>query len=183
MRIIAGDKRGLRLNSPVGRDVRPTKDNVKEAVFGSIQFSIQGASFLDLFSGSGGIGIEALSRGASFVCFADNSRESLDIVNKNIESAGYTDDALVLFGDYSTVVIKLSGRYRFDFVYIDPPYAASLYDDVLNCISENNILNEDAVVILESDEELFPATRKFEIIKKKRYGNCHITYMRFVNNE
>lgn len=183
MRIIAGEKRGLRLNSPIGRDVRPTKDNVKEAVFGSIQFSIQGASFLDLFSGTGGIGIEALSRGASFVCFADNSRESLGVVNKNIESAGYTDDALVMCGDYSTVIVKLSGKYRFDYVYIDPPYSASLYHDVLNCISENDILNKDAVIILESDEELFPSLSKFEIIKKKRFGKCHITYMRFIDNE
>lgn len=183
MRIIAGEKRGLRLISPSGHDVRPTKDNVKEAVFGSIQFSIQDASFLDLFSGTGSIGIEALSRGASFVCFADNSRESLGVVNKNIESAGYTDDSLVLFGDYSTVITKLSGRYRFDFVYIDPPYAASLYDDVLICISENDILSEKAVLILESDEELFSAVDTFKIIKKKRYGKCHITYMRYVDNE
>ena len=183
MRIIAGEKRGLRLYSPEGRDVRPTKDNVKEAVFGSIQFSIRGARFLDLFSGTGGIGIEALSRGASFVCFADSNRESLAVIKKNIEYADYSEKSLVLQGDFRTVIARLSGGCKFDFVYIDPPYAASLYDDVLTCLSVNDILSKDAVIIVESDEEFTSEIKKYEIIKKKRYGKCHIAYMRLIDYE
>src|SRR5512147_404851 len=125
MRITGGTGRGRRLKVPAGPRVRPTSDKVKQALFNIIGSRIEGATFLDLFAGAGGIGIEALSRGAGRVAFVDDSRESLKIIRSNVEQAGFADHrALLVFSKVESFLKKPSGPY--DFIFLDPPYAMEL---------------------------------------------------------
>ena len=122
MRIISGEKRGLQLVSPPGKDVRPTHDKVREALFGRLQFSVPDTAFLDLFAGSGAVGIEALSRGAKHAVFCDKSDASLYVVRENIKKAGYGDKSTVVRGDYLRIIESFKNKYKFDIVFIDHTY-------------------------------------------------------------
>ena len=184
MRIIAGEKRGLRLEAPDDNSIRPTSDKVREAVFGSIQFGIADKLFLDLFSGSGAVGIEALSRGASFVYFSESSRRSAALIEKNIKKIGYEDRCRILLNDYRANLLFLSGKKVFDYVYADPPYADAQYSEILSELAKTGTVDDRSVVILESDHELdIDNDSCFEIFKKKKYGKTHISFVRYKCNE
>lgn len=124
MRVITGQAKGKRLSTLEGNDVRPTPERVKEAVFSAIQFELEGRSFLDLFAGSGQMGIEALSRGATFCLFADVNPAAAETVQANLAHAGFADRAKVIRGDYAAVLAGLDRT--FDFIFLDPPYNAGL---------------------------------------------------------
>ena len=126
MRVITGTARGRRLKTPEGMDIRPTTDNVKESIFNIIQFDIEGRRVLDLFAGTGQLGIECLSRGASEVVFIDSSRDAVKIVKDNLKTCGF--NAPVLQMD-AVNYIKACGR--FDLIIVDPPYDSPVYDTVL----------------------------------------------------
>ena len=176
MRVITGQARGRRLISPEGYDVRPTTDKVKESLFNIIQFRLSGAVVLDLFAGSGQLGIEALSRGAEKAVFVDSSRKSLDVVKKNIELCKFTSIAQTHLLD-ATAFLR-TNREKFDIVILDPPYHKNLCISALELLGD--AVNEDNVVICEtqSDEDLPEAVGSFIIDRVYSYSSIKLTVYR-----
>lgn len=170
MRIIAGDYKGRRLNAPMDRSVRPTADKVKEALFSILADRIWGSRVLDLFSGTGNLGIEALSRGADFCVFADNSRESLRLIRSNIEHCKAEEGARVVAGDYKKTLMNLGEE--FDLILLDPPYGKGYLDECFALIREHGVLAEDGVIVAEhrKEEKMPEELYGFQKIKERRYG-------------
>lgn len=168
MRIIAGKYKRTNLSTLEGEQTRPTKDMVKEALFDALQVN-EGESFLDLFSGSGSIGIEAISRGASLVIFNDNNKKAVEIIESNLEKIH--EQARVLNLDYKECLFKLKND-SFDYIFIDPPYAFLEYDNVFNLINEYNLLNDNGRIIVEvkKDTELSDLYFNYVKYKEKKYG-------------
>lgn len=169
MRVVAGKHRSRPLISPKNRDVRPTTDMVKESIFNIIQNDVIGSKFLDLFAGSGAIGIEAISRGADIVVFADNNKESINIIKQNLQML--KEDAQVIFGDYEYTLSRLKNT-KFDIIFLDPPYENKNIENILQKIKENNVLEESGIVIFESlyDKNFDKNVSGYNIIKSKKYG-------------
>ena len=161
------------MKSPAGEDVRPTADHVKEALFNILQFDLEGRRVLDLFAGSGQLGIEALSRGAREVVFTDSSRDSVALVRDNLKRCGFS--ATVFQTD---ALAYLQRGEKFDIIFIDPPYDAGLYDPVLERINAVDNLNEGGIIICESRAkeilpELFPPYR---MLRRRQYGSMALTF-------
>ena len=176
MRVITGSARGRKLLTLEGEDVRPTTDRVKEAVFSSIQFEIEGRDFIDVFAGSGQMGIEALSRGAASAVFIDRDRTAVQIVKDNLKTCGLS--GTVLCGD-SLSYLRSCGK--FDLIFVDPPYDSGLYDDVLQTINQVDILSEGGIIIVEARREtpLSDMTAPYRALREYRYGKVKIcTYTR-----
>lgn len=177
--MIAGTARSLKLKTPAGNDVRPTTDRIKETLFNIINPYIYGCNFLDLFSGSGGIGIEALSRGAERAVFVDNSPVSIACINENIVHVGFTEKANVLRSDAVNAVSKLhyEGK-RFDIIFLDPPYDKLLEKDVLESLIQFPLLNDDGIIIVEASADTefdYLDSSCLEVFRVKSYGsNKHV---------
>lgn len=154
MRIITGEYKGRKLESPKDNSIRPTTDKVKEAIFSIIAFDVPGAVCVDLFAGTGNLGLEALSRGAARCYFGDKSRESLALVRKNIAICGAQDKSIVMAGEYQKVLSSI--REKADIFFLDPPYRDGLMQDCISLITENELLAEDGIIIAEhgKDEKL-----------------------------
>ena len=150
MRIIAGKYKGIRLTSPKDETVRPTTDRIKETVFNILvsRYSVENTDVLDLFCGSGALGLEAASRGAKSVVFADASADSIKLTKENI--AKTKSDFEVIRGDFRSTVKKLRGR-KFGIVFVDPPYKAGFYDEVIAAISDYELLDDGGVIVAECD--------------------------------
>lgn len=172
MRVITGTAKGRRLQEPKDASVRPTTDMVKEAIFSIIQFDVPGRRVLDLFAGTGQLGIEALSRGARECVFVDNSPASLALVRKNLETCRM--QAQVVRSD---ALAYLSRCGKFDLVLIDPPYGAGLYNDALNSLFVFDILNDGGIILVESprNEPLPEAAAPYERGKSYHYGKISLT--------
>ncbi len=184
MRVIAGRCRSLQLKTPPGLDVRPTTDRIKETLFNIINNRIYDCTFLDLFCGSGAIGIEALSRGASKAVFVDNSQVSLDYTKANLVHTKLIDDAVIIKNDCVSVVSRLASmNMKFDVIFMDPPYNKSLEEEVIKEIIKYDILDEDGIIIAEaSSDTLFDyiAGSGYEVSREKSYGsNKHV----FINKQ
>lgn len=184
MRIITGKARGKALCTLQGERTRPTAEKVKEAVFSAIQFDIEGRTVLDLFAGSGQMGLEALSRGASRAVFIDESREAMDIVKQNARTTGFFDLSHFLVSDYRNYLRKAKGGERFDIVFIDPPYAERIAADAVSRVLRADMAKRGTLFILESEEEdvfaCAPALADaFETVKVKKYGRTWIHILRF----
>lgn len=185
MRIITGKARGKVLKTLEGEATRPTSEKVKEAVFSAIQFDIEGRSFLDLFAGSGQMGLEALSRGARSATFIDASADAMAIVKENAKKTGFFEVSHFLTSDYRNYIRKAAGRDIFDIVFIDPPYAQRCAGEATERLVKASLLAPAALVITESEEEDVFAEReelraRFEVVKSKKYGRAYITILRFV---
>lgn len=176
MRIITGEARGKKLLSPEGEAVRPTPDRVKEALFNILQFQIEGRRFLDLFAGSGQIGLEAVSRGAECAVFVDASKKSVNMIEKNIEATGFAERARVYHAD-SVMFIKHVPQ-KFDVIFIDPPYKSGLIEKVLPDAA--GAVNAGGTVICEHplDEALPESAGTLIKIKDYRYGKIVLTSYR-----
>ena len=148
MRVITGIARGRKLQPLEGKDVRPTTDKVKESVFSIIQFQIQGRVFLDLFSGSGQIGIEALSRGAKKAYLVDQSIKSIRVIEQNVKTTGFEESATVVRQDAQSFL--LSARENFDIAYLDPPFDKGIIDEVLPLVATK--MNKGGVILCECGE-------------------------------
>jgi 16S rRNA (guanine966-N2)-methyltransferase len=146
MRVTGGIGRGQRLKVPTGDSVRPTSDKVKQALFNILGQKVEAAVFLDLFAGAGGIGIEALSRGASRVIFVDDSRGSLSVIKQNLEQTGFGDRAEAVFSKAETFLKKPSGPY--DIVFLDPPYAEEM-QPLLERLAVAGVLKPDSIIVAE----------------------------------
>lgn len=176
MRVITGIARGKRLVTPDGKDVRPTSDKVKEALFSALQFDIEGRRVLDLFAGSGQLGIEALSRGAKSATFVDNSKASISIIKKNLELTGLTENSKVYTADYSSFIAMC--RDTFDIIFLDPPYEEGLLlpaiKAVLPLMSDFGILVCEYPPHVEIPEEI----GGISIYRTYRYGKINIAIYR-----
>ncbi len=148
MRVITGSARGRKLKTPEGMDIRPTTDNVKESLFNILQFDIEGRRVLDLFAGTGQLGIECLSRGAREVVFIDHSRDAVKIIRENLKTCGFA--APVLQQD---ALSYLNGCGSFDLILVDPPYDAELYEPVLEKINSIDILSDGGIILCEARRE------------------------------
>lgn len=171
LKIITGTAKGRNIKTLEGEATRPTSERIKEAMFSSIQFDIENRRVLDLFAGSGQLGLEALSRGAASVMFIDSSREAMEIVKENVKTTGL-GPAKYLVSDARNYIRKASGREVFDLVFIDPPYATECCSDAMRKLADGGMLAKGALVVLESgteqiDPDAFP---DFELTKTKQYG-------------
>lgn len=176
MRVITGSARGRRLATREGNAVRPTPENVKEALFSMIQFEIEGRRVLDLFAGSGQLGIEALSRGASEAVFVDESKESAKIVQQNVETCGFQDAARIENMDFAAYLMR-NGK-PFDLAFLDPPYRTGLLQKALPMTAER--MNPGGTIVCEnpSDEEMPETAGSFQRISSHRYGKIILTLYR-----
>ena len=172
LRIITGTAKGKKLITLEGEATRPTSDRIKEAVFSSIQFDLENRRVLDLFAGSGQLGLEALSRGAASAFFTDSAREAVEIVKKNAAVCGFSDKCKYLVSDWRNYIRKASGREKFDLVFIDPPYSMECCADALERLEKSELLADGAIVVLESGTEEIDSSafRNFECIKSTHYG-------------
>ena len=179
MRIIAGKANRKALITLPGEEItRPTIERVKEGMFSAIQFEIQGKRVLDLFSGCGQIGLEAVSRGAESAVLIDASVDAIEIIKKNAKSTGLMKQCRISRMDYSEYLKSAANKEKFDIVFLDPPYAKDMKAEILKKLTRANILNDGAIVVCEtnvdfaSDEEnVYNLTFK----KKYRYGKVFVT--------
>ena len=165
MRVISGTVRGKRLKEPSDYSIRPTTDMVKEALFNIIQFDIEGRRVLDLFAGTGQLGIECLSRGAASVTFVDQSKESVAIVKRNLKTCGF--EARVVQTDS---IGFLSRADKYDIILLDPPYATNLLDKALEIINSVDILSEGGIIVCESGREKSMPDMNLPYFKRKEYN-------------
>ena len=172
LKIITGIAKGRILKTLEGEATRPTSERIKEAMFSSIQFDIEDRRVLDLFAGSGQLGLEALSRGAASCTFIDSSREAMDIVKANVAALGFMKSSKYLVGDWRNYIRKVSGRDKFDLVFIDPPYAMECCSDAMRRLADGGVLARGAIVVLESGTEKIEAESfaDFELTKSREYG-------------
>jgi len=177
MRVISGRAKGTGLFSPQGKSVRPTSDYVKENLFNMIGDEVRGARFLDGFAGSGAVGIEALSRGASFAVFVDSSQKAIDLVKRNLEKTRLGGDARVIKGEIHSVVKKFDEE-RFDIIFLDPPYFEDYALGVLDAVMEAGILDEHGQIIIEAGADTHtPHHPALEVFKEKVYGNSKLVFL------
>ncbi|MBQ7374712.1 MAG: 16S rRNA (guanine(966)-N(2))-methyltransferase RsmD [Clostridia bacterium] len=174
MRIITGKAKGKKLFTLDGDATRPTSERIKGAIFSAIQFDIEGRRVLDLFAGSGQMGLEALSRGATGATFIDSSREAMEIVKKNAKVTGFFDNGKYIVSDGANYLRKSAGREKYDLVFIDPPYAMNLCKKTVEALLRYDVLCDGAIVVLESGEEEISLEAEpysaFEVIKSTSYG-------------
>jgi RNA methyltransferase, rsmD family len=178
VRVISGSARGLKLNTPGDDRVRPTTDRVKESMFNIVQDWVYDSQVLDLFAGSGALGIEALSRGASQAVFCDNSLDSIKIIKSNIEKARVVDRSQIVSGDYKRCLRDMEAKNQsFDMIFVDPPYYEGLFEEVLDTIRSCKILKKDGIVIVEHDaKKPIGQVEGLEVYKEKKYGITMLTF-------
>ena len=179
MRVISGKVRGLKLNAPKNDDVRPTTDRVKESLFNMINSYMMDSDILDLFAGTGSLGIECLSRGANQCIFVDNSKESINIVKSNIKKARVENESIVLNLDFKSAINSLSSKNKqFDVIFMDPPYYKNMFSDALSAVDNNNLLKEDGIIVVEHDTvDKFPDNMgRLYKSREKKYGNTTLTF-------
>lgn len=178
MRVIAGEARRIQLVTPEGKNTRPTTDRIKETLFNVLQQEIPGCRFLDLFSGSGGIGIEAISRGARHSVFVDNDRAACACIRENLHKTRFEDRSTLLSMEVMQALRSLDHKETFDVIFMDPPYDKGLELKVLGYLAHSELLGEDALIIVEAslDTELEPLLScGFTLKKVKEYKtNQHI---------
>jgi len=183
VRVISGIARGVSLFSPHGIKTRPTTDFVKENLFNIIRDDVHGANFLDLFSGTGAIGIEALSRGAASATFVDISQKCVDLTLRNLEKTRLKEAATVIKGDIFLVTKKLMGQ-KFDIIFIDPPYFEDFAEKALSDICEKDILEESGYIILEMSKTVnIPRIYGLAVFKEREYSNTKVVFLDKVRKE
>ena len=172
LRIITGTAKGKRIETLEGEATRPTSERIKEALFSSIQFDIEDRRVLDLFAGSGQLGLEALSRGAMSASFVDSEREAMEIVKRNARTTGFFDKCRYIVSDWRNYIRKASGKDKYDLVFIDPPYSMECCRDGAVRLAESGLLATGALVVLESGTEEFDPSEisGFEVLKSTHYG-------------
>ena len=178
MRVITGKARGVQLKTPEGLQTRPTTDRVKEACFSIINFDIPGAAVLDLFGGTGQLGIEALSRGARRAVFVDHQAKACELIKENLRRTRFTQQGSVVRGDYLEYLKRC--REKFDIILLDPPYAEIFLETALKCIAEIDILRDNGIIVTERPVEKALDVRMpgFTRSRDYKYGKTLITLYR-----
>ncbi len=178
MRVITGKARGIQLKTPDGMQTRPTADRVKEALFSIINFDVPGAKVLDLFGGTGQLGIEALSRGAESAVFVDAREDSCKIIRENLRRTKLEQQSKVIRSDYLDYLRRC--KERFDIILLDPPYAEAYLENALKCITEIDILQTDGIIVTERPlgKDLPFEYDGLSRSKDYKYGNTLLTLYR-----
>lgn len=180
MRVIAGKARRLPLKTVPGQETRPTTDRIKETLFNILQGELDGIRFLDLFSGSGGIGIEALSRGARYACFVESARAAADCIRENLAFTRLAGQAQVMQCDVLTALARLDGQEPFQIIFMDPPYGKELERAVLEMVAQRrpSFVTEETTIIAEADlrtDFSYAEALGYEILREKEYKtNKHV---------
>ena len=178
MRVISGTARGRKLKELQGMDTRPTTDKVKESMFNIVQFDIEGRQVLDLFAGTGQLGIEALSRGAAGCVFVEQRREAAALVRDNLRTCGFTGNSRVVQGD--ALAFAAACGEKFDLIFLDPPYHTQLLEQALETITRFDILREHGIIVCESaaDRVLPPLALPYAWGREYRYGRIKLSLCR-----
>ena len=173
MRVIDGTAKRIQLKTVKGDNTRPTTDRIKETLFNMLQNDIEGCRFLDLFSGSGAIGIEALSRGAKEAVFVENNKEAINCIKENLIFTKLVNSGIVMSYDVMTAISMLEGRNaKFDIVFMDPPYNKEIEKEVLDRLKQSEIIDSDTMIIVEASlNTSFSYLRDmgYELFKEKKY--------------
>ena len=178
MRVVAGRARGITLKTPDGMLTRPTSDRVKEAMFSIVQFDLPGAYVLDLFGGTGQLGIEAISRGAKGSVFVDSREDACRLINENLKRTNMQKEAQVIRSDYMAYLSRC--KSKFDIILLDPPYAEEFLENSLKMITEIDILQSGGIIITERPlgKALLCEFSGFTRSKDYKYGNTLVTLYR-----
>ena len=181
MRIITGSAKGRVLSTLPGEATRPTAERAKQAIFSMLQFDIEGRRVLDLFAGSGQMGLEALSRGAASAVLVDKSRDAVAIIQKNANTTRLADRCTILCSDGIEYLRRARGA-GFDIVFLDPPYASTLIKDALETLLRQGLLKTGSFLVCESNkEDIFEGDEalkaRFDIVKQSRYGIAYVTIL------
>ena len=181
MRVITGTARGRKLRTLEGNDVRPTTDRVKEAIFSIVQFEVQGAQVLDLFAGSGQMGIEALSRGANLAVFVDQSKQSLEVVRDNLKTTGLASNSRVVTMDYKSYLAGC--RDQFDIAFLDPPYNQGILTEAIPLVAAH--MAPGGIILCEHQkgEEVPETAVDFKLCMQYNYGKITVSSYRVPEEE
>ncbi|MBE5936293.1 MAG: 16S rRNA (guanine(966)-N(2))-methyltransferase RsmD [Lachnospiraceae bacterium] len=179
MRVIAGTAKSLRLKTIEGMETRPTTDRIKETLFNMINPYIRGTRFLDLFAGSGGIGIEALSRGASEAVFIDSNKKCVECIKHNLKFTKLEDRASVYCNTATSAIHMMEDEDPFDYIFMDPPYDNLYEKDIIMMLDHSELVDEDTVIVVEAsldtDFDYVEEDTDFEVYKEKKYkSNKHV---------
>ena len=181
MRVISGIARGSKIETIDSLKTRPTLDRVKEALFNILQNDIRESIVLDLFAGSGALGIESLSRGAKKVYFCDNNIDAIKVIKRNLEKTRLIDNAEVFFGDYTKLLNKI--KEKIDIIFIDPPYKSDLGVKALKELINKELINENSIIVIETDEidrdiKELNDVRGVTIIDERKYGRANLIFVK-----
>lgn len=185
MRVISGKARGTKLDTIESLKTRPTLDRVKESLFNIIQFDIKNKNVLDLFAGSGALGIESLSRGANKAYFCDINKECIKIIKKNLEKTNMIDKSILINENYEKCIYEIKNE-KIDLIFLDPPYKQDLIGKSLNLILKEDILANNGKIVVETDEEkrdleeIEKFDKKLEIYDKRKYGRVTLIFIKGV---
>ena len=178
MRVIAGTRRSMPLKCPKGMDTRPTQDRTKETLFNVLQMDIAGSEFLDLFSGSGAIAIEALSRGAVHATIVENAKAAVQCIKENIEFTKFKNESTIMEMDVLSALERLRGHKGFDIIFMDPPYMMEIEPQVFGILKNMTYVTEDTIIVMETGlkrDFSFVEENGFEVVKVKEYKtNQHV---------
>ncbi len=177
MRIITGSARGTKLETLEGESTRPTAERTKMAIFNTLQFDIEGRRVLDLFGGSGQLALEALSRGAASAYIADADKGAFEVIKRNAQKTRLFDRVRLVCTDYNSVLRSLSGKEKFNIIFLDPPYGSKYLSDALRLISEGDILEDGGYIVCESDKSEPFSCEGLTIYKHAKYGRAYITIL------
>lgn len=183
MRIITGTARGTKLKTLEGKDTRPTTEICKEGVFSAIQFELHDRSVLDLFGGCGQMALEALSRGAERATIVDSSRAACEIIKENAMKTKLMKQCRVVTADWKEYLRGVKGKESFELIFLDPPYAEGILDDVLRKLREADIVADGAIIVCESDKDGLPTEIEGWNSKLYRYGKTFVTMFRVPEKE
>lgn len=184
MRVISGSARGTKISSIESELTRPTLDRVKESLFNIIQGRIKDSVVLDLFAGSGALGIEALSRGAKRAYFCDKNSQAINMIKQNLEKTRFMDKSIVINKDFKKCLNDINEKL--DIIFIDPPYKDNLSIDSINIVIEKGILNKDGIMIIETDEICrdkrgLENLKNLQIIDERKYGRVNLIFIKEEN--
>lgn len=179
MKVISGTLKGRNIEGYTIEGTRPTMDRVKESIFGTIQFSIRDSIVLDLFAGSGNLGIECISNGANKCYFVDNNKIAINTINKNVKTFDIEDNSIVIKNDFMNALNDLKNT-KFDIVFLDPPYKDDYIDTSIKYLLNNNMLNKDALIICEYDRDINKDYINLDEVKTKKYGDKFVTIFKHI---
>ncbi len=182
MRIIGGEARSRQIEAPKGMDTRPTQDKVRESLFNILRWDLEGRIVLDLFAGSGALGLEAISRGAAYAVFVDSSVQAAKVVKNNAERLGFADRAKVIRADWHAAVTTLAPHSKggFDLVFLDPPYRMANTGEMCSHMLKCHILKQSPLIVIEHTLDTPPRLGdEFRITDSRRYGDTGITFCTF----
>lgn len=187
MRVIAGKARRLPLRTLSGRETRPTTDRIKETLFNILAPQLEGAYFLDLFAGSGQIGIEAVSRGSAYCVFVENNKKACEVIADNLAFTRLGDDCRLMNTDCMSALRQLEGSMQFDLIFMDPPYASGCEEQLLAYLAHSALMKEETQIIIEADEHTdfsYVQALGYTTVREKYYKtNKHIFLMRTKEDE